>query len=370
MNLVIQEHIPLAPHTTLGIGGPARYLIQAESVNTVLDAIEFAHSRQLPVAVIGGGSNLLVSDDGFPGLVLQVTVSGCSFEDDGDASLVRAGAGVDWDGLVAECVEQNLAGVECMSGIPGWVGATPVQNVGAYGQEVAGVIEAVRAFDRDEGREVHLPASACVFGYRTSVFNTTARNRYIVLGVDYRLQRNGRPVLEYPELQRHFGDGGAEPGLSEVREAVRKIRASKAMLLVEDDADCRSAGSFFKNPRVTAEEFSSIEAAAMREGDLRTDETFPGFVLDDGNRKMSAARLIESAGFRKGTERGAVALSGKHALALVNRGGASAADVLEFAVEIQTRVDDRFGVRLMPEPAFLGFPSEVVARLGAVRADG
>jgi len=243
-----------------------------------------------------------------------------------------------------------------------------VQNVGAYGQEVSEVISHVRVYDRDEECTREIPAEECGFSYRRSLFNTTARHRYIVLGVAYALKREGNSPLDYPDLDRFFGDKTALPSLMEVREAVRSIRAAKAMLLVRDDPDSSSAGSFFKNPVVSEQAFAEIEAAATQHGVLGRGESVPRFPAGDGQVKVPAAWLIERTGFGRGTTDGAVGLSKKHTLALVNRGGARAEDVLRFAGKLQEGVAERFGVRLSTEPAFIGFRDDVVERFGAVPA--
>lgn len=354
MKALIHENVVLAPLTTLGIGGPSRYFIHAPSENTVLEAIEFGKSKKLPVFVLGGGSNVLVADAGFPGLVVKIGISGIEWEDRGDREAVRAGAGEEWDRLVAMCVERDLAGLECLSGIPGSVGGTPVQNVGAYGQEVSEVLLSVRAYDRERDSIVELSRQDCGFTYRTSIFNTAARNRYIVLGVTYSLAKHGAPTARYPDVRRFFEGKAGDPNLAEVRNAVRQIRASKAMLLVEGDPDCRSAGSFFKNPIVTEEEFSRIQAAIPA-------ERVPRYPAASGKVKTAAAWLIERAGFSKGYSLGPAGLSTKHTLALVNRGGASASDLIRLAREIRSRVFDRFGIKLVPEPVFLGFENEILA---------
>ena len=266
----LRENVSLAPLTTFQIGGPARYFIHAEKENTVLESLDFASERQLPVFVLGGGSNLLISDDGFPGLVLHVGIPGIDWSANGTKMIATAGAGEDWDRIVAEAVARNLSGVECLSGIPGSVGGTPVQNVGAYGQEVAEVIVAVRALDREAQRIVELPRQQCGFSYRTSIFNSVARDRYVVLSVTFALTPNGAPAIRYPDIQKVFADGTAPPTLKDVREAVRHVRAGKAMLLVDGDPDCRSAGSFFKNPVLSLTEFEELERR-------RPDERVPRY---------------------------------------------------------------------------------------------
>jgi UDP-N-acetylmuramate dehydrogenase len=350
----VHEYVALAPLTTLGIGGLARYFIHALSEKTVLQAIHFAKERNLPLFVLGGGSNLLVADSGFPGLVLKVGTGGLEWESAGDRTLLRAGAGEDWDSVVAACVARNLAGVECLSGIPGSVGGTPVQNVGAYGQEVSEVIASVRAYDREADALVTLSNEDCGFSYRSSLFNTVAKERYIVLRVSYSLKNGGAPAIRYPDVRRAFEGRAGEPTLADVREAVRKIRAGKAMLLVEGDPDCRSAGSFFKNPILSEDAFAALQAAIP-------NEQVPRYPAGPGRVKTAAAWLIEHAGFSRGYALGPAGLSTKHTLALVNKGGATAADVLRLARRIRTGVADRFGVRLAPEPVFLGFESDVIA---------
>jgi UDP-N-acetylmuramate dehydrogenase len=346
----IHENVALAPLTTFGIGGPARYFIDAPDENTILEATWLAKERNIPIFVLGGGSNLLVADSGFPGLVIKVGITGIELEDDRDKTIVSAGAGEDWDRVVAHCVKYELAGVECLSGIPGSVGGTPVQNVGAYGQEVSEVLSSVRAYDRTTDFVVELPRDACGFAYRTSVFNTIAKDRYIVLQVTYSLTRHGPPAIRYVDVQREFEARAAASGpptLSEVREAVRRIRSRKAMLLTDGDPDCRSAGSFFKNPIISEEQFAELQS--------RAGGNAPRYPASAGRVKTAAAWLIEQAGFSKGYSSGAVGLSSKHTLALVNKGGATAADVLRLAREIRTRVFDEFGIKLVPEPVFLGF---------------
>ncbi len=367
MKSLIQENIPLSPLTTLGIGGPARYFVEARSEDAVSGAIEFVRKKNLPLMILGGGSNVLVSDTGFPGLVLRIRIEGLEETETEDGFLVRAGSGVDWDGFVAHSVDRKLFGIECLSGIPGWVGGTPIQNVGAYGQEASDVISGVRVYDRDAGIVRELSSEECEFEYRTSVFNTTARGRYVVLSVEYDLKREGLPRVDYPNLETYF-ESDPEPSLAQVRDAVRKIRASKAMLRIEGDPDCASAGSFFKNPILDRTSYATLETRARGTDSLSTDEDIPHYDTDDGMVKVSAAWLIERAGYGKGTSDGSVGLSRKHALALINRGGGTAEDILRFAGAIQSRVEDRFGVRLVTEPVFAGFSSAVVRRFGAIRA--
>jgi UDP-N-acetylmuramate dehydrogenase len=269
------------------------------------------------------------------------------------------GAGVEWDDFVAQAVAQNCAGVECLSGIPGSVGGTPVQNVGAYGQEVSDTIESVRALDLKEDRIVVLPKPACGFRYRASIFNGTERGRYIILRVNYRLKRGGAASLKYADLQRHFSRSPAEgktpPSLAEVRAAVREIRRSKGMLIVPGDDDCRSAGSFFKNPVLSKAQFNDLAARAAAKGLEIPSYPAARSKHKEEQRKVSAAWLVEHSGFSKGYAVGAAGISHRHALALINRGHAKARDIIGLKDEIQRGAQETWGILLEPEPVFVGF---------------
>jgi UDP-N-acetylmuramate dehydrogenase len=352
--MTIQENVPLAPLTTLQVGGAARYFAELKREDEVREAVQFAKTRDLPLFVLGGGSNLVVADSGWPGLVLRIAIGGITSPNTNDATgnavLFSVGAGVNWDDFVAQAVVQNCAGVECLSGIPGSVGGTPVQNVGAYGQEIADTIESVRALDLKEDRIVVLPKPACGFRYRASVFNTTERGRYIILRVNYRLKRGGAPSLKYADLKRHFEERKTPPSLAETREAVREIRRSKGMLIVSGDDDCRSAGSFFKNPVLSEAQFQELAARAASKG-----LEIPSYPALDAQHKVSAAWLVEHSGFSKGYAVGAAGISHKHALALINRGDAKASDIVGLKDEIQHGVQEAWGIPLEPELVFLGF---------------
>src|SRR6266481_2852151 len=352
--MTIQENVPLAPLTTLQVGGAARYFVELKREDEVQEAAQFAKTRDLPLFVLGSGSNLVVADSGWPGLVLRIAIGGIATPNSNDATgnavLFSVGAGVNWDDFVAQAVVQNCAGVECLSGIPGSVGGTPVQNVGAYGQEVADTIESVRALDLKEDRIVVLPKPACGFRYRTSIFNTTERGRYIILRVNYRLKRGGAPSLKYADLQKHFASKKTTPSLAEVREAVREIRRSKGMLIVPGDDDCRSAGSFFKNPVLSEAQFKDLAERAESKG-----LEIPSYPALDAQHKVSAAWLVEHSGFSKGYAVGPAGISHKHALALINRGEAKASDIVGLKDEIQRGVQEAWGILLEPEPVFAGF---------------
>lgn len=350
--MLLQENIPLAPFTTLQVGGPARFFIEADTPPAVQQAVAFARSRNLPIFVLGGGSNLVVSDAGWPGLVLKVAVTGVERQNDsGGRILFEAGAGESWDHFAARTVAENCAGIECLSGIPGTVGGTPVQNVGAYGQQVSDTIQSVQVFDLGDNQVRELCAQACGFAYRTSVFNTSERGRFVILRVTYALAPGGEPSLEYADLKRYFEDTQS-PTLAKVREAVREIRARKGMLIVEGDPDCRSAGSFFKNPVVSEEQHQDLQRRAAAKG-----LAIPSYPALERSRKVSAAWLVENAGFHRGYTAGHAGISSKHSLAIVNRGGAIAADILALKDQVQNRVEEVWGIRLEPEPVFVGIGS-------------
>lgn len=345
----IQENVPLAPLTTLKVGGPARYFVQAHSVGEMHEAVDYARTRNLPLFVLGGGSNLLVSDNGWPGLVLKIAITGINHEGHHPVRF-EAGAGEDWDQFVALTLKHNCAGLECLSGIPGAVGATPVQNVGAYGQEVSQTIDSVQVLDITTGTETELFNDECQFKYRTSIFNTTQRGRYIITRVNYLLTHGGEPQIAYADLKNYFAGRSTPPTLAEAREAVLKIRASKAMLITPGDEDSRSAGSFFKNPLLSHEQYQQLHQRAAARG-----LEIPNYPALDAQHKVSAAWLVEHSGFSKGYRNGAVGISRKHALAIVNRGGAKAADIVALKNQIQTSVLQTWGISLDPEPVMVGF---------------
>jgi UDP-N-acetylmuramate dehydrogenase len=343
----------LADYTTLGLGGPAKAFALASTEEALIDAVRAADAAGEPVLLIGGGSNLVISDAGFDGTVVHVNTRGVRYGADGDGCLdVTVAAGEDWDDVVAATVTEGLAGLECLSGIPGRAGATPIQNVGAYGQEVAEVITTVRVFDRLTSQTSIIPNEQCQFRYRTSMFKS-AGPRYVVLGVTFGLARESRSMpVRYAELALELGVRmGERAGVGEARSAVLKIRARKGMLLNPGDPDSRSAGSFFTNPVLSAEQFAQVAAAARAAG----AGVVPQFNAGDGQVKVPAAWLIEHAGFTKGHGApGPARVSSKHTLALVNAGDATTADVLALAREIRDGVRSAFGVTLEPEPILVG----------------
>jgi len=347
--MLILENVPLAPMTTLEVGGPARYFTEATSIEAVKVAVEHAQTQRLPLFVLGGGSNLVVSDTGWPGLVLKVGVTGIEETQDNGGVHFEVGAGEAWDRFVGRAVARHCGGIECLSGIPGSVGGTPVQNVGAYGQEVSNTIESVQVLDLRDNQIRELCPEACGFSYRSSIFNTSERGRYIILRVSFLLQLGAAPSLKYADLKRYFAGWSVSPTLAEARDAVRRIRSTKAMLIVPGDEDCRSAGSFFKNPILTREQWEDVNRRAALRG-----VQVPSYPALD-TRKISAAWLVERSGFSKGYSSGNVGISRKHALALVNRGNASAAEILTLKEQIQNRVEEIWGIRLEAEPVFVGF---------------
>ena len=343
------ENVPLARHCTMGVGGPARYFFEARDERAVREALDWAAPRGVALYVLGGGSNLVVADAGVDGLVLKIALRGVSAREGPGFVELTAAAGEPWDDLVRFTVERGWAGLECLSGIPGLVGATPIQNVGAYGQEVSEVLTHVRALDRRSGQVVTLSPDECGFAYRDSRFKRGEPGRYVVLAVGYRLVPRGKPAVRYRDVEQDLERRGIRaPSLAEVRESVLAIRRSKSMVLDGDDPNHRSCGSFFLNPIVTSAELQRIEERA------RFDPAMPRWPVPDGRVKLSAAWLIQAVGFERGHREGSVGLSSRHTLAVVCYDGARAADVVALARRVRERVEEQFGVRLEPEPVFWG----------------
>lgn len=348
----VREHVPLSELTTLRVGGPARTLVIAETVEEVVDVVARADAASSPLLIIAGGSNLLIGDQGFDGTALQVALGGIAIGETGCGVRVTAGAGEPWDAIVAACVSDGLAGVECLSGIPGSTGATPIQNVGAYGQDVSETVVSVMAYDRRSGTVVELEPSQCGFGYRSSAFKGS--DRYVVLRVSFSLQRS--PLareIRYAELARTLDIApGDRPPLGATREAVLELRRGKGMVIDPDDPDSVSAGSFFFNPILSRDAFGSLKRrAAQRLGEGTEVPVWPDA---NGSVKTSAAWLIERAGFHRGYGDGRAGISSKHTLAIVNRGGASSAELVALAREMRDGVRAAFGVSLHPEPTLVG----------------
>jgi UDP-N-acetylmuramate dehydrogenase len=341
-----RQQVSLARFTTFEIGGPAAWFAEAASESDIEGAVEFATDRKLRLFVLGGGSNVLVSDAGFDGLVVHIALRGV----DRSGSVLSSAAGEDWDALVARSVDAGLAGIECLSGIPGTVGGTPVQNVGAYGQEVSRTIRSVRAFDRAARQWLDLDNADCGFAYRRSRFNQGGdRDRFIVSRVTYALEENVPAAVTYADLKHYFKSQSiADPCLQQVRDAVLRIRLGKGMVVTPDNPERRSAGSFFKNPVLPASKLPYIAAAAGI-----PEPEVPRYSAGPEEVKLPAAWLLEHAGFVKGYRQGAAAVSTRHTLALTNQGGATAADITALRDTIQARVRDLFGISLEPEPVWV-----------------
>lgn len=357
MSLALRHGAPLAPLTTLGLGGPARHLADAGDAAAVREALAWSRERDLPVLILGGGSNVVLPDEGFGGLVLRPRLPGLEFEEGRERVVVRAGAGVPWEELVRASVERGLAGVECLSGIPGWCGAAPMQNIGAYGQELSETLAAVTALDRDTDEVVRIPAAECRFAYRTSRFKAADRDRFVVLSVELSLGTDGPAEPRYPELAEAVAreaDPGSLPvreGLRLVRETVLALRRAKSMVLDPGDPDTRSAGSFFLNPVLPARDLDCLTRRLAEHG---ITAPVPSYAAP-GGVKIPAAWLVERAGFHKGRRHGGVAISSAHALALVNRGGTTE-ELLELSSSIQDQVERISGVRLEIEPTIVRGP--------------
>ena len=349
----VRDQVLLAGLTTLGVGGPARRFVRAGTEAELIAAVRDADQRAEPLLILGGGSNLVIADAGFPGTVVQVATRGIQQAAGPEADAVRltVAAGEDWDGVVASCVAAGLSGLECLSGIPGLTGATPIQNVGAYGQEVAEVITTVRVYDRATGEVAELAGADCGFGYRTSMFKRDSSRRRVVLAVTFQLRPSELSgPIRYAELARSLGvpEGGRAP-LATVREAVLTLRRGKGMVLDPADPDSRSAGSFFTNPVLSDAQFAALQKL------VGEDVPIPRFPAGPGQVKVPAAWLIGQAGFGKGYPGpGGVRISTKHTLALVNPGGATAADIAGLARAIHDQVRDQLGVDLACEPILVG----------------
>ncbi|MCD4748997.1 MAG: UDP-N-acetylmuramate dehydrogenase [Thermoanaerobaculales bacterium] len=324
--------------------GPAKHFVDVGTVGEVGEALRWAAERGERVHVLGGGSNLVVADSGLSGLVIHMANQGLDFQESDESVLVTVAAGENWDEVVAATVDRDLRGLECLSGIPGTAGATPIQNVGAYGAEVADVVEQVEVVDRSTFEQERLNGGQCSFRYRASRFKENP-DRFVVTGVKFRLRKDGEVCLAYPELARAMAVRSSKPGPKEVREAVLQLRRTKGMVLEEGAVP--NVGSFFVNPVLTAQELMRVEAAA--------EISVPNYPIEGDGFKVPAAWLIEQAGMAPGLRRGPVGVSSRHALSLVHHGGGSTTDLLRLAAEIRSAVQTSVGVVLVPEPVFWGF---------------
>jgi len=348
--LAIRENVSLAGFTTFGVGGPAHRFVEVSTQEEAAQALAFASEHVLPFFVLGGGSNVLISDSGFPGLVILNRIKGFSVARDDDSVLVTAGGGEDWQEFADRCAAEGWQGIECLAGIPGTVGASPVQNIGAYGQEVSQSIVQVEALETTTGNAARLGKEQCGFEYRGSIFNSTEAGRYLITGVTFRLVPGGAPHIAYRELEERLAARIA-PTLGDVRDAVLSIREGKGLIIREGFESFKSAGSFFKNPVVTKEEYEQI-ARIVEEAGGFANWAWP---TESGKVKISAACLIQCAGFLRGHRKGAAGISPRHTLIMVNYGGASAREIIGFAAEVRQRVFERFGVPLVPEVRLIGF---------------
>jgi UDP-N-acetylmuramate dehydrogenase len=357
--VTVERDVALAPLTTFGLGGAARYFVTARTEEQLIGALRFAQEQRLAAVLLGGGSNLVVSDAGWDGVVIRIASRGVESERAGERVRLTVQAGEPWDELVAMSVAQGLSGLECLSGIPGLTGATPIQNVGAYGCEVADVIESVRVVERATLAVSEIAASECGFGYRTSAFKRD-KERWAVLGVRFVLAVGGAAKIAYSELARALAPG-AERDLAAVRATVLGLRRQKSMVLDAGDENRRSAGSFFLNPIVPEQDAVRVAEYAVAEGLCARVEEVPRYAAE-GGVKLAAGWLIERSGLHKGmrSTSGTFGLSSRHALSIVHHGGGSSAELIAFARELRARVLSTFGIQLEPEPVFLGFAPDFV----------
>lgn len=352
-----KEHgVRLSGLCTLGVGGEARAFVRVADSAQLRDALRWARDETLAVHLLGGGSNVVFADEGFDGLVVHVDIRGVRQHEESDRTTFCVGAGEPWDPFVAATVAAECAGLECLSGIPGQVGGTPVQNVGAYGQDVSGTITRVDAMNRETLEMVQFTNAECEFGYRTSRFKRHDLNRFVVTEVAFELARHAAPTVLYPDVVSFFTERGqTSPTLADVRRATLAIRRRKGMVVEPGNPANQSVGSFFVNPIIENTHYAEVLAIAPGT---------PRYPVDDQRVKVPAAWLIERAGFSKGTNRGLVGVSPFQAQAIVNHGGATAADIVSLAVEIKRAVWNTFRVALVPEPVFVGFrPSAELAWL-------
>ena len=340
MKLKCEENVPLSKYCTLGTGGFARFFFRAKNKQDVIDGLKFAKSKKLPVFVLGEGSNVVIDDNGFHGLVLKIEITGMEFENDGQA---KVGAGVSWDKFVKEAVNKNFSGIECLSAIPGTVGTAPVQNIGAYGTEISNVIKEIHTIDRETFKEAIFQKEECAFGYRKSIFNSSKKNRYVITKVIFALIPKGTANVSYQDLINYFGD--KKPTLKEPRDGIMEIRTKKGHVAPPNGP--RSVGSFFKNLIVKKEKFEEIK------NKIKNQSGNWFWPQEDGTIKISAARLIEESGFEKGLRFGNVGISPFHSLVLVTYDGATSTELMVLAKKIQGKIKNRFNIQLDIEPETL-----------------
>ncbi len=353
-DLNFKENVLLAPFTTMKVGGAARYFVEVRTENEAIEAINWAKNRNLKIFILGGGSNVIISDAGFPGLVILNRIKGIEIKSQNGKIILKVGAGENWDDFVSYAVESGWQGVENLSGIPGTVGAAPVQNIGAYGQSVGDTILKVKAISIPDSRIKEFSNKECKFGYRTSIFRSEGYGCYFITSVTFLLKKNKdfSPVLSYSDLKKYFSSLGRQPTLREVRRAIIEIRAKKGMVILPGYESYFSVGSFFKNPLISRDEFERIRSI-IKQNSFDGMSEMSWFWPQDDKIKVSAAKLIEESGFYRGYKEGNVGISPKHSLAIINYGKAKSRDILEFAKKIQNRVKEKFSVELEPEVELL-----------------
>ena len=348
----IQTNEPLSHHTTIGLGGPARHFAVCKNLEQIREYLRFAEVNRLPVQILGGGSNIIFPDEGYSGLVLKIALRGVKLHENGGLVEVSAAAGEHWDQFVEFCIENHLAGVECLSGIPGFVGATPIQNVGAYGQEISSTLVSLKALHRETSKLVEFSGEECGFAYRRSRFKSDDADKYIITEVTFRLRKYGRPECRYSELSTYIESHvdlatlkSGQPALEAVRQAVLVLRKWKSMVIDLADPNSRSVGSFFVNPVLAHDEYRHLAERCKLGGITDSIPTFPAGT----NVKIPAAWLVEKSGFYRGYRRGGVGISPNHALALVNYDG-STREILDLAEDVQAKVFEKFRIHLVREP--------------------
>lgn len=354
--ITVRRRIPLRDFTTLELGGPAAYFFEAERHDEIQAALAWADENNQPVTTFGGGSNIVVADAGLPGLALRIATRGIRREPLADGELWRIAAGENWDDVVAAAVAAELAGIECLSGIPGRCGAAPIQNIGAYGQEISETLVQVQVIDQTTRRTGTLAADELAFAYRNSRLKRES-DRWIVTEIALHLRSRQEPALRYPGLEKAARARGPVT-LASCRDAVLELRRSKSMVYDPTDPNHRSAGSFFLNPILPEAQIVELEADARRRGILAANSTIPSFPAEPGYRKIPAAWLIEHSGFARGQTEGGVGLSSRHTLALVHHGGSRTEDLIAFARKIREGVANQFGLQLQAEPVMLGFSTQ------------
>lgn len=350
MNIDIKENVELGKLTTMKIGGKAKYFTRISNTQQLASALEWVNGKGLPYFILSGGSNTIFDDGTFNGLVLLIDIKGFEVTDqDQNTATIKAGAGEDWDELVAKTVEMGLSGMEALSGIPGKTGATPYQNIGAYGQEVKDTIQTVEVYDTTDGQIKLLSNSDCHFGYRDSIFKSSQKNRYIITAVSFKLSKKPASMPNYKDVQKYFENSKiSSPNVMQIREAVLEIRKNKFV----DPSFMPNSGSFFKNPEV------SRATAEMLMRKFPEVKPYPQdnkiFPLENGNYKVAAGWLIQELGF-KGKDFGSVRVDPNHALVLENKDSATQRDLLELVGQIQAQAKENYGIDLEPEPVIVTF---------------